>query len=220
MEEKYIWPLVGVFLGWIFTTLSTNFKNRFEKKKLVGNLLTKLIRVERQLGILISATDKMKDYTENWHDYEPIRQGVVERHFLEPDAVRADLKQAIDDVAPLYPILAIDLENMYELLLKNKKASLLASSSNEKAYIRMLSIYEVGLDFCKINLSKTIYSIALKHGLITYLNLKYVNFVRNRNNKNSTEFANNISSEIMQELKSNINKSSKQQDANEEGASA
>ena len=83
----------------------------------------------------------------------------------------------------------------------------------------MLSIYEVCLDFCKVDLSKTINRIALKHGLITYIKLQYVNFGKNRNKKHTTEFAENFTSELVQEFKSAHNKSS-QQDASNAGASA
>ena len=208
-DEKFIWPLIGVFLGWVLTTLSANFKNRSDRKKLIGNLLTKLIRVQRQLATAILATEKMKDYPDDWTKYESIRKGIINRHFLEPESVREDFKKSIDDIAPLFPVLAIDLEDVYGLILKSKSASMASHSDNKDAYIRMLSMYEVGLDGINKDLLKSIKTIALKHGFTTYIKVRYVNYVRARNKKNSDEFTTKFTSDLMGEITNTHNKSSK-----------
>lgn len=201
MDEKYIAPLLGVFLGWLLTSISSSFKEMSSRKQKIGNLLTKLIRVERQLNLVILATENMKDAADSWESYEPIRKGVVDRHFMVPETVSSDLKAAIDNVAPFFPIMAIDLENLYQLILKNKEASLLANSKNEAAYIRMLSIYEVGLDFCKSELAKITVNLALKHGFLTYIKLKIVNSQREKNRAQSFSQIEKIMADIRAEIK-------------------
>ena len=208
-DEKFIWPLIGVFLGWVLTTLSANFKNRSDRKKLIGNLLTKLIRVQRQLATVILATEKMKDYPSDWTEYESIRKGITNRHFLEPESVREDFKKSIDDIAPFFPVQAIYLEDLYGFILKSKSASMASHSDNKDAYIRMLSMHEVVLDGINKELLKSIITIALKHGLTTYIKVRYVNYVRTRNKKNLDEFTTKFTSDLIDEVNNTHNKSSK-----------
>jgi len=201
MDQKYIWPLIGVLLGWLLTTISSGYKERANKKRLVGNLLTKLIRVERQLNILISATENIKDIADSWETYEPIRIGVVKRHFMEPENVRSDLKSSIDGIAPIYPLLAIELEDIFQRLLKNKSAKLLSSSKNRDVYIRMLSIYEVGLDFSQKELTAIINKIALKPSLISYIKVKKINHKRKSNLKNTKNFSEKLVGDVISDIK-------------------
>jgi len=201
MDQKYIWPLIGVLLGWLLTTISSGYKERANKKRLVGNLLTKLIRVERQLNILISATENIKDIADSWETYEPIRIGVVKRHFMEPENVRSDLKSSIDGIAPIYPLLAIELEDIFQRLLKNKSAKLLSSSKNRDVYIRMLSIYEVGLDFSQKELTAIINKIALKLSLISYIKVKKINHKRKSNLKNTKNFSEKLVGDVISDIK-------------------
>ena len=196
--EKFILPLIGVLLGWALTTLSANLKDMSDRKKLIGNLLTKLIRVQRQLATVILATEKMKDYKGDWTEYESIRKGIINRHFLEPESVREDFKKSIDDIAPIFPVLAIDLEDLYGFILKSKSASMASHSDNKDKYLRMLSMHEVQLDCINKELLKSIEKIALKHGFTTYIQVCYVGYVRARKKKNSDEFTTKFISDLIE----------------------
>jgi hypothetical protein len=204
VNEKYLWPFFGVFLGWVLTTLASGYKERTNRKRLLGNLLTKLIRIERQLNTLILATENIKDIAGSWEKYEPIRKGVVSRHFLEPENVRSDFKASIDGIAPTYPLLAIELEDIYQHLLKNKSANLSSSSKIENAYIQMLSIYEVGLDMSEKELKKMINKIAFKHCWLTYLKIKYIDYNRNKNINKNISFVQKLVEDISNELQNSL----------------
>ncbi|PWF62298.1 hypothetical protein CBX96_16700 [Shewanella sp. BC20] len=210
MDEKYFWPLFGVFLGWVLTAASAKIKENSDKKRKIGNLLTKLIKVNRQMDLLISSAEGLKDVADSWEGYEPIRKGVVDRHFLEPPHVIDDLKNAIDEVSPIYPILAIELEDLLGLVLKNKAASLASSSSNSEAYVWMLSTYEVGLDFCNREIKRVSYKLAFKHGYLTFIRLFFENKRRSNNKNKTSEFSHNLMAEIRDHLKNPHNKSKPQ----------
>jgi predicted membrane chloride channel (bestrophin family) len=108
MDEAQ-WSLVGVFLGWFLTSLNSGFDHRRKNKQLIGNLLVKLLRVYRQVDTLIHASENVKDLADDWVGYEALRKRMVDRHFLEPDTVRDDLRAAINEVAPIHPFLGTKL---------------------------------------------------------------------------------------------------------------
>lgn len=196
MDDQYLLPLLGVFVGWVLTTISAGFKERNQRKQLVGQLLTKLIRVERQTETLIQASENTKDFTDDWERYEPIRQYILSTHFLEPESVRTDLKNAIDNCAPYFPNLAIDVEDCYERLLKNKTSSLSTSVKNRDAYIQMLSLYEVALDFSLKELRSMVNRVAWSYNVISLIVINYKRRKREKNKTNSTELMTSFSSEL------------------------
>lgn len=202
MSEQYIWPLVGVFLGWFLTTISSTYKDRNSKKRLIGNLLAKLIRIERQVEIIIASTEYIKDFAGSWEKYEPIRRGVLDRHYMAPESVINDSKAAIDSIAPIYPLQAINLEDIFHALLKLKSASLYEILKvDKKSYLKALSLHEVGLELNKQALSKSINSLALKHDITTYFRLKLSTTKRKKNIENH---ASSIVRKIVDEINKNV----------------
>ena len=187
-------------MGWVLSLVGASYKSRKERKGLIGNLLTKLIRVERQIQILLFSTEQIKDLADSWEKYEPLRQSISNRHFLEPACVRDDLKSAIDDLAPQYPIQALELEDLYHTLLKNKSANLTASSVSLKAYVQMLSVYEVGMEFVLKGLVKSINKLALRHSMATYIQVLYARHRRFQNRKKSEPSATTLLDSIKQEI--------------------
>ncbi|MFL1483355.1 hypothetical protein [Marinobacter sp. LN3S78] len=206
MNEQYLWPLAGVFLGWLLTVVSAAYRHRGNKEQLIGSLITKLIRVEHQIQLVVSACEGMKDFSDSWEAYESSRQDILQRYFMSPQSVSADLKSAIDKVAPFYPVLAIELEELYELLIKNKQNTLRESSKNQEAYIRMLSIYEVTLDVSQEKLQKYIRKLSLKHNILTYLQVRRIYRRKERSRATTSKSAEKLMSEIGKELKGSHNK--------------
>lgn len=168
MDEKYVWPLVGVALGWALSFFSSLLKDRAERRQKLGVLVSKLLHVHSQVLTLQHVTETFKDHFENWEEYEPMRKRLTQRHFLEPESHVESLRSAIDEVSGLYPVEARSLHNLVDMLLKNKGASLLASSKSRDLYIRMLSMYEVGLQGAEKMILKSIRRFALRHGVFTY----------------------------------------------------
>lgn len=202
MIEQYMWPLAGVFLGWFLTTISTTHKDRNHKKRLVGNLLAKLIRIERQIEIILASTEYIKDFAGSWEKYEPIRRGVFDRHYMAPESVINDLKAAIDAIAPVYPLLAINLEDIFHALLKLKRVTFSETlKADNNSYIKSLSLLEVGLELNKRDLSNTINSLALKHSITTYCKIKLISIKRKKNIENHSS---SIARKIVDEINKNV----------------
>lgn len=168
LDEKYLWPLVGVALGWFLSVVSTVVKDRAEERRKLGRLISKLLLVHDQIEALITATEKIKDQVDGWESYEHMRKSMTERHFLEPASHVESLREAIDDLAETLPVEAVSLHAFLDMLLKNKKASLKTISKSESLYIRGISVYEAGMQLIQRDLSKRIHRLALRHGIRTY----------------------------------------------------
>ena len=206
MDEKYIWPLVGVALGWLLSLVATSLKDRAEKKRAIGCLIAKLLVVHEQLQVLIAVSENFKDHVDGWEEYERMRKGVADRHFLEPASHLDSLRTAIDEIAGLYPIEALSLHGLIDILLKNKTASLVAMSQSKDLYVRGISVYEVALEASKSQIDKAIRRFARRHGWTTYLKLqlKYRESALNR--KRAHGFLSRFSADSFSELNQFLSK--------------
>lgn len=173
MEDKYFWPLVGVILGWLLTFLSSNLKDRAENRQRLGRLLANLVTLHRQLIAQIAAADSIKGVSGGWEGYEKLRAYVVGRHLLEPDSFEQSLNESIKEIAGSYPMQALSLSGTLGILRKNKNASLTSSSKKAETYVKLLSVYEVGLDLCEASLRKDIRWFALRHGVVTFFRINF-----------------------------------------------
>jgi hypothetical protein len=171
VDEKYVWPLVGVVLGWFLSFFASRLNEREDNRRRLGRLLTKLLVVYGQVGAIKRVSEHFKDFAESWEDYERMRKGISERHFLEPASHMESLGEAIDEVSGMYPIEALALQGLIDVLQKNKTVSLSESSKSREIYVRFLSVYEVGLDACEAKLKEHIKRFAFRHGLVTYLRI-------------------------------------------------
>ena len=172
MDEKYLWPLVGVVLGWFLTFLATGLKERQERRKLVGRLLPKLMRLQSQVGQIIAVTESFKDHADDWKHYESYRKSMSDRHFLEPAVWLDSLNKTIEDLSSIYPLEALALSGFVDVLMKSKATSLSASSSNKDLYIQLISAHEVALESCEKALARHVQRVAFMHGVPTYLRLR------------------------------------------------
>ena len=84
MQEQYLWPLVGVALGWFLSLFAATIKDRIEDRRKLGRLVSKLMVVHDQLDTLMVVTEKIKEKVDGWESYERMRKGITERHFLNP----------------------------------------------------------------------------------------------------------------------------------------
>lgn len=196
MNEQYVWPLVGVALGWALSLFSNALQNIAERRYKVGTLVAKLLHVHSQVLMLQHVAEIFKDNAENWEEYEPMRKRVTQRHFLEPASHVESLRDAIDEISGFYPVEARTLHNLVDMLLKSKNASLVASSKSKDLYIRMLSMYEVGLHGSEKMLRKCIRRFAYRHGVLTYVSVLWE--LRRRRDtayKKNIEFAEKFSTE-------------------------
>jgi hypothetical protein len=201
MDEKYIWPLIGVALGWLLTLIAANLKDRADNKRKIGNLLAKLIIIQDQVSTMIVVAEQVKDGANGWEDYENLRKSITDRHFLEPSSHIDSLRSAIDDVSGLYPLEALHLHRLVDMLLKNKNASLSTMSKYPELYIRAISAYEVALDACKAALEKGIRNLAAKHSLITYARVLKKSWLRAHRHQKIDAFTSKFSGELWADFK-------------------
>jgi len=206
VDDKYVWPLVGVALGWALSLFSTVLKDRAERRQKLGVLVSKLLHVHSQVLTLQQVTETFKDHAEDWEEYEPMRKRLTQRHFLEPESHVDSLRDAIDEVSGLYPVEARSLHNLVDMLLKNKNASLLASSKSRDLYIRMLSMYEVGLFGAEKKLRESVRRYARRHGVFTYGAVLWeLRLRRSAKYKKNVEFAEKFSAEMWDAIR-NLNR--------------
>ena len=202
MDEKYVWPLVGVALGWALSLFSTVLKDRAERRQKIGVLVSKLLHIHSQLLTLQQVTEIFKDNAETWEEYEPVRKRLTQRHFLEPESHVESLRDTIDEVSGLYPVEARSLHNLVDMLLKNKSTSLQASSKGTDLYIRMLSMYEVSLHGAEKILRESVRRYARRHGVLTYGAVLWE--LRRRKGdkyKKNVEFVEKLSAEVWEAIR-------------------
>jgi len=206
MDEKYLWPLIGVVLGWLLTGIATGWKQREENRKRVGKLLSKLMRINRQVKTLKSTSENFKDQVKTLEEFETFRSSISNRHFLEPESEIDKLIEAMDDISGIYPVDSQGMHILLELLLKSKNASLSSTLKlSEDSYIKMLSAYEVVLYACQTELEKNCKWLARKHSLVTYIRVRY--WLRTKKvSQSNSDFMSGFSGELLEKMRESLNK--------------
>ena len=172
MEDKYIWPLIGVVLGWLLTNLSSQLKDREESRRKVAKLLAKFIVLHRQLLVTKTTTAKLEDSCASPEEYERLRQRVFDKSLLPSEIQLSNIESAIDELSGIYPLFALDLEEVMRTIVKHKNVKLSESASNIKIYSLLSATHELGINTCINVLEKDIRKLAFKHGLVTYLKVR------------------------------------------------
>jgi len=202
MDEKYFWPLAGVVLGWSLTFFASNLKDRAENRQRIGRLLSKLVALHSQLKTQIRASEGLKSVADNWEGYEKIRGHVLQRYFMEPPSFIESLNDSIDEIAGTYPLRALALLSLFDVLHKSKIGALPSSSKSEGLYVRLLSVYEVGLDVCEASLKKHIRYFALRHGVVTFVRVTFDLVRREKREPSTTELLNKFAESVRGDLRS------------------
>jgi len=209
VDEKYLFPLFGIALGWALNAISSDAKMRMDKKKTAAKLLSKLIQIESQVRIYESTTESMKALCKSNSAYERFRLGLIERHFLKPNSIEEDLKSAIDEYSQIDPLSATQLESIYQSLIKLKVTSIESSMDSEEIYSSMLKVMEANTASLKVSLLHHIKKAAFKHGFVTYLKVKFTDY-KAINTKESKAITSEIIDAVkgMEEVKKSLAKTS------------
>lgn len=201
MEEKYLWPLVGVVLGWALTFMTTGLKERAERRRRAGELLSHLISIRDQVRVHISVTANFFEHSQDLEDYERNRKGIAVRHLLEPQSQIDAIQDAIHAYSGDYPLHSLALQALVFSVLKLKAASFDASVKNPKAYASMLSMHEITVDFCEKAISKESYRVAKKHGLFTYIRLRLHDREIEKKKSGNQKYFSNFMADVLSESK-------------------
>lgn len=200
MDEKFIWPLVGVFLGWMLTTIASARKDREENRRLVGRLLTQLIGIYCEVQLLKKVTEAFKEYAGDWETFEYIRQRATDKHFLEPASKMKLLEKSIHDFSGVYPLESFDLQFVRDHLVKTKNQSFPSPSESKEVYVKLLSTHEVIIDHLESEMLKFIRSLSFKHSLITYVRVRLLLRKRKKNAETANEFIDKNYGELLSSL--------------------
>jgi hypothetical protein len=199
MDEKYLLPLAGVFLGWLLSTLAAGWQARRVDKRSLGRLLTKLIRLHTQVKVLQSACENLKDGAGSWQTYERIRKYLMRSHFS--GAFSDDLYAALNEISGSHPTDAIRLRGIVDVLVKIQSARLDESVKIESVYLNFLSVYEVGLDASESALRKEVLWIAYKHSIQTFFKVFAEQRKSARRLTDTAKFADTLTAEAFAILK-------------------
>ena len=171
MEQKYLWPIVGVVLGWALSAVSAGWKERLERRRLAARLLARLIHVYEELLVVQSSIEPLKTLSDSWKSYERLRQRVLDTYFLTSGSLNK-LDSLIEEFAGYDPIEAVRLRGLMDHLAKHKAGKLTASADTETTYVLLLSAYEVGLDMCERGLTDALRRVSLRHGVVTAVKMR------------------------------------------------
>ncbi|MFM0182678.1 hypothetical protein PQR52_29685 [Paraburkholderia aspalathi] len=204
-SEKYWWPLVGVALGWLLTSFSSSLKERGERRYRTGELLYKLMHIENQLNVMIWTVDAYWEHAKDCIEYENYRKGISDRHFLEPVSQLDDLAKSIDSVSGPYPLDALKLHSLINILRKCKMANFQESSKNLEIYVRLISAHDVALEQTRKQISINISRLARRHGILTFIKIKIHAFKIGKHKKKNENFLRRFSGEILGAVKKGEN---------------
>jgi hypothetical protein len=203
MEQipQFAWPLFGVLLGWLLSALSSGWKSRLERKKVIGKLLTSLLDVRSDVKAIRTASTHMKDLIRDPDEYESFRQYLSATYLLNHGANISNLAELTADLSTYKPVEAFQLNALLKLLVRSKGAQLTATAKHPEAYERVLCLHETGLDMADEQLTKTVRSLALSHGLLTRFALTFQLRKSDSVGPSNEKFLGSSAKEIMEQLR-------------------
>tara|TARA_R110002096_G_C14616716_1_gene723834 strand:+ start:235 stop:867 length:633 start_codon:yes stop_codon:yes gene_type:complete len=180
MDYKILIPLAGVILGWALGSLSGFFKTRNENKRLIGKSISQLYYFIFELKTVIPYLEKVKDNMST-EQYESHRQYVIERHTLKNENSNENINEIIDNISSIYPMLGIELRQLLEGYLAQRRMKFDSSKYEKKLYLLMLSTYEVHRDLTIDKMEEILIKLSFKHNIV--LGFKMKKNIRNQNTK-------------------------------------
>ncbi|SFJ05175.1 hypothetical protein [Nitrosomonas sp. Nm34] len=202
MNEKYIWPLIGVILGWLLSLLSSGINKRSDKLKSIGRLISKLLFIHEHVQTLQNICEHLNKYTVSWKEFENSRKLFTERYFLEPPLLLDSLQSSIEEISGIYPVEALKLHKLVDRLLIFKKAPLTTATRSDELYEIIFKTYVISIEICKSELNSMLRFFALRHGLLTFFRVLQQLAARNTS-KESEEFTSNLAQEFYTEINRN-----------------
>jgi len=195
IEMKYIIPLIGVFLGWILSTLTSLFKEQNENQRRLGKAIVRLDNFNHEKIKLIRHIEYLKDLAGINKEFEDLRKRAWGKYVFPEDDYKA-IQESIDDISGLYPMIGIKLKVLVDSHLFSKKMKFDNSVANSfDTYIKLLSAFEATFELEQKEVQKVLFKLCFKHGIITWLRMKrkYIKF--NKNQVNGVDILDNLNSD-------------------------
>jgi hypothetical protein len=191
IDEKYLWPIIGVIIGWLLNVVSNYSKYRIELKMHSGKALTYLIIICDQVTLLNKSLDKWKDNVDSWEEFEKMREYSMKRYLLASEKMAENIDNAFKELSGIHPLYARKLLGIKDMLLFHKSISLTETVKIKPLYIKVLSAFEAAMEITAKELKKEVLRLSFKHGIITWIKMKY-SFSKRRKSGLEAQFINDL----------------------------
>jgi len=171
MNPVYL-SLAGVVIGWVLNECSALLRTRSADKRAIGLALVRILRLESQMRNLTDTFEALKDLSEDWKEYETLRQHAVSRYIESAEVLAKQANEAVPIVAAISPISAMRLETLYQNRSFAKEVKFSASTSDRDTYIRNLSAMEAADEIAANELQGLALKIARKHGVLSWFRVR------------------------------------------------
>lgn len=207
MNEKLLFSIIGILLGWLLKELSSNMKDSKDYRYRLGRALACLNYLNTEMLMLQGQYDNFKSMLDDPKNYEKYRQYVTKRYPRNDDKFYSKLGESIDVVAEKFPLFAVEIDRVVQsyIFLKSMKLSSISEIDNN-FYIKMLSAMEVGHEVYQGQLEKILKRIAFSHSLFTALKFKSSLNKLKKNRESCSSLSENSFNELKEILARKANK--------------
>ncbi|MDD2468076.1 MAG: hypothetical protein PHI97_29205 [Desulfobulbus sp.] len=192
MEDKYLYPIIGIALGWFLKELSTAFQSSQESKRRLGRAISSLAYLNQEMILIQGQFEVFKDLSDSHQEYERFRQYILRKYPRRDAAYVEQIKESISTVAELSPLTALNLEGIVNRYWFLQEAKLTETSKDYELYIYQLSSLEVGFELYQKEMEKILRKIAFMHGINTWAQVLYKSRKMRKNRPDKTESFNQI----------------------------
>ena len=181
MDDKYLYPLIGIALGWFLKEISTAFQTSQDSKRRLGKAVSLLAYVHREMIYIQDQFEVFKDLSNSHQEFEHFRQYVLRKYPRRDEQFKSLIKESLSTVAEFFPLMALHLEqiiNRYWFLLETK---LTETSKDYELYIHQLATLETGFALYEKRMERMIRKLAFKHSISTWLQYMYESWQLKKN---------------------------------------
>lgn len=211
MEDKYLYPLIGIALGWFLKELSTALQLSQDSKRQLAKAISSLAYMNREMILIQGQFEVFKNLTDSHQEFERFRQYILKKYLLRDEFFVKQIKDSISTIAELAPLMALNLESVVNRYWFLQEAKLTESANDHKLYIYQLSSLEVGFELYQKEMEKVVRKLAFMHSLKTWAQFVLELRRMKKNNPRESEAFNKLLAQFRQakekysEIKSSSN---------------
>lgn len=169
MEDKYLYPLIGIALGWFLKEISTAFQASQESKRRLGKAISPLAYLNREMIIIQGQFEVFKDLSGSHQEYERFRQYILIKYPRKDEDFIKLVQESLSTVAEFSPLSALNIEQIVNRYWFLQEAKLSETSKDYELYIYQLSSLEVGFDIYQKQLEKAVRKLTYMYSLKTWV---------------------------------------------------
>lgn len=173
MDLKDVLPLLGILVGWGLAEGSAFGKRSIERRRVIGRALSLLYFLFHEMVQVKQAQEYAKNQSQDVHEWERTRQRAFAQYTVSSDEHSQKLAKTADELGEYFPIEAYRLRQLlwqYEFV-KTRKLDLFAK--RPKAYLAVLSSYEMSYLIYQYQLELLLRFLAFRQRKWLWLRLRY-----------------------------------------------